>query len=168
MTLSFITFVSIFLFVFFTIGFIVLLINNIIVLKNIAKLNLQISKLTKITYKDIKISHSITSGAKEYISIFNTADIYIFQDFIVILRVQNFILKYYFNPIIISQNPVNTKEQFRHLSIFKPDKIFFYRGNEFKIDTNDPNYKNRKIKYQFKKLTDEQFEKLSRVKSWVE
>ncbi len=119
-------------------------------------------------FQDIKISYSETSGLKTYIFPNNYCDLYLFDNYLAIVRKQHFIFKVLFAPMVLSSNTHNTNSIFNHLKSYKPSQIIFKEliKGEIDIKLNDINNKHYTIDITLKGLTNEQLTQLDIIKKW--
>ena len=139
--------------------------------KNLAATEMFISHTSKFKptlIENIKLRYWTTNGARTMISSNNYCDIYLFDNFLGIVRRQNFIFKVFFAPVLITPDITNTKNILRYLSVCKPDRVIFNQiiKNQIDIKLKDPIYKHYKIDIAFKGLTSEQLIQLDKIKDW--
>ena len=129
---------------------------------------LKTGHLIKGEFKDIRISYLVASGHKYYPSINNTADIYLFDDFLAIFRTQNFIIQVNLKPSFIGKDPTITKELLG-FTCDKPDKTVFKTTTKGQIEIRliDPKYQYYKTTITIKGLTDEQRKQFSGITDWA-
>jgi hypothetical protein len=112
----------------------------------------------------------VRSGYKLYTSINNSCDLYINENYIVIIRRQNLWFVFYFLPMVISNEvkaiTINGDKKF---VANKPDKILIreYKSGEVIIYLSDSTYNQRKIELILRGLTIEQLSYLEIIKSWI-
>ena len=118
--------------------------------------------------QNIKLRFWTTNGARTMISPNNHCDIYLFENFLGVVRRQNFIFKVFFAPVLITSDITSTKNIFNYLTVYKPDRINFNEVIKGQIDIKlkDPIYKHYKIDITFKELTNEHLTQLSEIKNW--
>jgi hypothetical protein len=128
----------------------------------------QASEFKPAVLQNIKLRYWTTNGARTMISPNNQCDIYLFDNFLAIVRRQNFIFKAFFTPVLISSDITSTKNIFRYLTVYKPDRIIFNQVAKGQIDikVKDPGYNHYKIDITFNELTNEQLTELSKIKNW--
>ena len=128
----------------------------------------QASEFKPVLFQNIKLRYWTTNGARTRISPNNNCDIYLFDNFLAIVRRQNFIFKVFFGPVLITSDIINTKNIFSYLTVYKPDRVFFNEVMKGQIDIKiqDPVYRHYKIDITFKELTSEQLTQLVKIKDW--
>lgn len=128
----------------------------------------QASGLNPIVFQNIKLRYSETSGLKTYIYPNNRCDLYLFDNYLAIVRRQNFVFKVFFAPILLTSDLASTKNIFNYLDSYKPDQITFKQivKGEVEIKLTDPKYKHSKTDITLKGLTIEQTAQLERIKNW--
>ena len=131
---------------------------------------LQTSNLSTICLKNIKTSYLVENGLEFYPSINNTADIYLFDNFLAIFRRQNFIFKLHFRPTIISKDPKSIQKLLGFMKVDKFDKLVIKPicMGEIEIHLADQQYKHYKTTIILKGLTEDQTKLLSSIKKWTE
>jgi hypothetical protein len=148
------------------------LIQNNVFKKRLEKFLWQTELLENTILKDLKIRQSAKNieGFQEYLYYGRTADIYVFEHFIVVFRREHFVITVHLNPIIIAKDPISIRKQCTFGEIYKPQKVFFRTTvkGELTITLMDKHLKNREILINLKKLTNEQVEQLSKLKQWCE
>lgn len=114
---------------------------------------------------DIKLSYWIKSGYKYYVSIRNYCDIYIFDNFFVIVRKQKIIFDLLFPPMLFVKSFQRVTSGFEYINHFEPEIIKFSKvvKGQIEIKIIDPVYEHRKIEIIIKGLTNEQMEKVEKV-----
>ena len=128
----------------------------------------QASEFKPVLFQNIKLRYWTTNGARTGISPNNNCDIYLFDNFLAIVRRQNFIFKVFFAPVLITSDITNTKNIFNYLTVYKPDRVIFKEIMKDQIDIKikDPIYRHYKIDITFKELTSEQLTQLVKIKDW--
>ncbi len=128
----------------------------------------QVSHVKPIFFQHIKIRYSETSGLKTYIFPNNYCDLYLFDNYLAIVRKQHFIFKVLFAPMVLSSNTDTTNSSFNHLKSYKPSQIVFKEvlKGEIDIKINDINNKQYTIDITLKGLTNEQLTQLDIIKNW--
>ena len=118
--------------------------------------------------QNIKLRYWTTNGARTMISPNNHCDIYLFNNFLAIVRRQNFIFKVFFAPVLVTSDIPNTKNIFSYLTVYKPNRIIFNKVMKGQLDIKliDPLYQHYKIDITFKQLTNEQLTQLDKLKDW--
>ena len=118
--------------------------------------------------QNIKLRYWTTSGRRTMISPNNLCDIYLFDNFLAIIRRQSFIFKVLFAPVLISPDITNTKNIFNYLTVYKPDRIIFNQvmKGQIEIKLKDPIYRGFKIDITLKELTKEQLTQLAEIRNW--
>ena len=124
--------------------------------------------------KNIKLRYWTTRGTSTYtktqISPNNKCDIYLFDNYLAIIRRQDFIFKAFFAPVIITSDAINLKSTFDYLEIHKPTLIHFssIKKGEIEIKLPDPIYKTVRIDITLQGLTNEQTNQLEKIKHWAD
>jgi hypothetical protein len=134
----------------------------------VRKFLLQAEKLSPDVFKNIKMRHWATSGYRTYISPCSSCDLYLFDDYLVIVRTQNFIYRVHFAPIIITSYLMAEESMFSYLELNVPDQIIFKQvlKGEIEIRLTDLHYKHYKTEITLKGLTDTQMDLLERMRNW--
>jgi hypothetical protein len=119
-------------------------------------------------FHNIKLRYWTTNRARIEISPNNNCDIYLFDNFLAIVRRQNFIFKVFFAPVLITSDITSTKNIFSYLTVYKSDRVIFNEVMKGQIDIKikDPIYRHYKIDITFKELTSEQLTQLGKIKDW--
>jgi hypothetical protein len=131
---------------------------------------------TKIAWKNITISYTSESGTRVTVMCNHKCDIYVFDNFFVIIRKTIF---YTSIPIFITSDVEETKKITGFSDVYKPSKISFLQKKNKKItfEIKDIVYKNEYLfiagnsKYfktilSFKNLTEEQINYFEQIKDW--
>ena len=128
----------------------------------------QASEFKPALLSNIKLRYWTTNGTRIMISPNNHCDIYLFHDFLAIVRRQSFIFRVFFAPVLITTDITNTKNFFSYLAVYKADRINFNHvmKNQIDIKLKDPIYKHYKIDLTFKGLTRGQLIQLAEIKNW--
>lgn len=128
----------------------------------------QVSGLRPTVFQNIKLRYSETNGLKTYIYLNNRCDLYLFDNYLAIIRNQDFVFKVNFAPILLTSDIVTTKKVFNYLDIYKPDRVIFKQiaKGEVDIKLTDPTYKHYSTDITLKGLTNEQITQLEKIKNW--
>ena len=128
----------------------------------------QASELAPTVFKNIKLRYWTTRGPKTQISPNNRCDLYVFDNYLAIVRRQDFIFKVFFAPVMLTSDLATTKNNFNYLDCYKPDYIHFNRLMKGQVDIKlkDPISRRWKIDITFKELTSEQTNQLYKIKNW--
>jgi hypothetical protein len=138
-----------------------------------AQLMMQTKHLESKVFKDIRmgqISRHVSGMGKDYLYLGDTADIHLFEDFIVLFRRQEFVVDINYKPIIITNDPINIRKKYSFGDVYKPKKVLFrttVRG-EVIITLTNKRYNTTEDIITLKKLSIEQSEQLSKIKQWSE
>ena len=126
------------------------------------------SEFKPVLFQNIKLRYWTSNGARTMISPNNNCDIYLFDNFLAIVRRQNFIFKVFFAPVLITSDIISIKSIFSYLTVYKPDRVIFNEVMKGQIDIKikDPIYRHCKIDITFKELTSEQLNQLVKIKNW--
>ena len=91
-----------------------------------------------------------------------------FDNFLAIVRRQDFVFKVFFAPVLLTSDIATTKNIFNYLDTYKPDRITFKQivKGEVDIKLTDPKYKHYKTDITLKGLTIEQTTQLEKIKNW--
>ena len=128
----------------------------------------QASELRPTVIHNIKLRYWTTSGHRSQVYPNNHCDLYLFNNYLAIVRRQDFIFKIFFSPILLTSDIATTKNMFDYLEIYKPDSITFKQivKGEVDIKLTDPIYKHNTIDITLKGLTNEHMNKLEKIKNW--
>ncbi len=134
----------------------------------IDKFIVQTSGLSPTVFQNIKLRYSETSGLKTYIYPNNRCDLYLFDNYLAVVRRQDFVFKVFFAPILLTSDIESTKKIYNYLDTYKPDKITFKQmvKEEVGIKLTDPTYKHYKTDITLIVLTNEQITQLEKIKNW--
>ncbi len=165
---SILTFFAIFIFIVLAGVYIFLTFNNKRKRTVIDKFFGQASGLRPTVFQNIKLRYSETSGLKTYIYPNNCCDLYLFDNYLAIVRRQDFVFKVFFAPVLLTSDIATTKNIFNYLDIYKPDQITVQQivKGEIDIKLTDPTYKHYKTDITLKGLTIEQTTQLEKIKNW--
>ena len=121
------------------------------------------------TIRNIRLRYWTTIGGRTIGSPNNYCDLYLFDNFLGIVRRQNFIFKVSFAPVLITPDIEQTKIIFSYLKAHKPRQIIFNHITKDEIDIKaiDLTRKNARLDITFKGLTEEQRNQLAKIKSWA-
>ena len=128
----------------------------------------QASGLKPIVFQNIKVRYSETSGLKTYIYPNNLCDLYMFDNYLAIVRRQDFVFKVFFAPILLTSDIVSTKNNFNYLDTYKPERITFKQivKGEVDIKLTDQANKHYTTDITIKGLSNEQTTQLEKIKNW--
>lgn len=128
----------------------------------------QANGLRPTIFKNIKLRYSETSGLKTSIYPNNRCDLYLFDNYIAIVRRQNFIFNVFFAPVLLTSYKATTENIFNYLVTYKPDQITLKQivKEEIDIKLTEPTYKYFKIDITLKGLTNEQISQLEKIINW--
>ena len=128
----------------------------------------QASGLRPTVFQNIKLRYSETSGLKTYIYPNNRCDLYLFDNYLAVVRRQDFVFKVFFAPILLTSDIESTKDNFNYLDTYKPDRITFNQivKGEVDIKLTAPKHKHYKTDITLKGLTKEQTTQLEKIKNW--
>jgi hypothetical protein len=126
----------------------------------------QASGLRPTIFQNIKLRYSETSGLKTYIYPNNRCDLYLFDNYLTIVRRQDFVFKVFFAPILLTSDIASTKNNFNYLEAYKPDRITFKQivKGEVDIKLTDRANKYYTTNITLKGLTNEQTTLLENLK----
>jgi len=128
----------------------------------------QASGLRPTVFQNIELRYSETSGLKTYIYPNNRCDLYLFDNYLAIVRRQDFVFRVFFAPVLLTSDIATTKNIFNYLDTYKPDRIIFKQIVKGEVDINltHPKYKHCKTDITFKGLSVEQTTQLEKIKNW--
>lgn len=128
----------------------------------------QASGLKPTVFQNIKLRYSETSGLKTYIYPNNRCDLYLFENYLSIVRRQDFVFKVFFAPVLLTSDISTTNNIFNYLDTYKPDRITFKQIEKGEVDIKltDPKFKHYKTEITLKGLTIEQTTQLEKIKNW--
>jgi hypothetical protein len=128
----------------------------------------QTGMLVPTVFKDVKLRYWIIKGGKTQFSPNNRCDLYLFDNYLAIVRRQDFVFKVFFAPVLLTADVAATKNSFGYLRCYQPDYIDFNQPVEGQvaIKIKDPVYSHRKIEITFKDLPSGQTKQLVRIKNW--
>jgi len=128
----------------------------------------QTSVLRPTIFQNIKLRYSETSGLKTYIYPNNRCDLYLFDNYLVIVRRQDFVFKVFFAPILLTSDIASTKNYFNYLDTYIPDRITFtpIAKGEVDIKLTDQVNKHYTTNITLKGLSNEQTTLLEKIKTW--
>lgn len=126
----------------------------------------QASGLRPTVFQNIKLRYSETSGLKTYIYPNNRCDLYLFDNYLAIVRRQDFVFKVFFAPILLTSDIATTKNTFNYLHTYKPHRITFKQivKGEVDIKLTDFTSKHYTTDITLKGLTNEQTTQLEKFK----
>ncbi len=125
-----------------------------------------------LVFNNVRVSNVISYRRHGGFSIRNTAVLYLFDDFLLIFRTQNILIKQHFEPFGIAQNPLIIKQQYSLDEIYKPNNILFpskikKENNEIRLFYNDLIHPKDRIFFKIRGLSEEQVLQLKRLEKWV-
>ena len=128
----------------------------------------QSSGLRPTIFQNIKLRYSETSGLKTYIYPNNRCNLYLFDNYLAIVRRQDFVFKVFFAPILLTSDIASTKNNFNYLDTYKPDRITFKQivKGEVDIKLTDQANKHCTTNITIKGLSNEQTTQLEKIKNW--
>ena len=128
----------------------------------------QSNELRPIVFKNIKLRYWTTSGLRTATYPNNHCDLYLFDNCLAIVRRQDFILKVFFAPVLLTSDIATIMNTFNYLDVYKPDQITFKQivKGEVDIKLTDLKHKHYKIDITFKGLSSEQTNQLEKIKNW--
>ncbi len=127
----------------------------------------QTAHMTRVDLKNIHLTYHISNGPMMYPSINNSADIYLFDNFMILARRQNFILQIDFKPSVISKDPIEIQQFLDLIDIDKIEKVSeAIEKGEFKIHLTALHFNYYKTVVTLKGLTVEQLQQLSHINNW--
>jgi hypothetical protein len=166
-----ILFYGTFFLILIVVGYIAMITQNKLFKTYFEKFLVQTKHLECNVIRDIRmrqISRHVTGMGKEYLYLGDTADIYLFDNFMVLFRKQIFVVDLNFKPIIITCDTNNIGKQYSFGDICEPKKFLFRTTvkGEIIITLTNKNYKNSDTIITLKKLSSEQIKHLTKVKEW--
>ena len=140
--------------------------------KTIVTINRFLSQTTVMKPKvieNIRLRYWTTKGQRTMLSPNNHCDLYLFDNYLGIVRRQNFIFKVFFAPVLITPDIEQTKIIFSYLKAHKPRQIVFNQITKDEIDIKviDETRKNTRLDISFKGLTEDERNQLAKIKSWA-
>lgn len=128
----------------------------------------QASGLRPTIFQNIKLRYSETSGLKTYIYPNNRCDLYLFDNYLAIIRRQDFVFKVFFAPILLTSDITTTKINFDYLVTYKPDRITYKQivKGEVDIKLTDQANKHDTKNITLIGLTNEQTAQLEKINHW--
>lgn len=96
-------------------------------------------------------------------------DLYMFEEFLVILRRQRFIFKIIYLPILITSNVIKAKNVFDYLQVYKLVGVNFNHivKGQIEIKLLDSTKSAENVDLVFKRLTEEQMKEIAKIKNWL-
>jgi hypothetical protein len=163
---SILIFIAIFFFIVLVGLYIFLTFHNKRTRTTIDKFIGQSSGLRPTIFENIKLRYSETSGLKTYLYPNNSCDLYLFDNYLAIVRRQNFIFKVFFAPILLTSDMTTTINIFNYLDSYKTDRITFNQivNGEVEIKLTHKTQKHYKADITLKGLTNEQITQLEKIK----
>ncbi len=128
----------------------------------------QASGLRPTIFENIKLRYSETSGLNTYLYPNNCCDLYLFDNYLAIVRRQNFIFKVFFAPVLLTSDIATTMIIFNYLDNYKPNRITFNQivKGEVEIKLTHKTHKHYTADITLKGLTNEQITQLEKIKNW--
>lgn len=163
---SILTFFVTFIFIVWLGSFIFLIFYNKRSRAATKKFVLQTGELKPVVINNVKLRYWITpKNTKTMLSPNNYCDLYLFDNFLAIIRRQDFILEIFFAPVLLTADLVTAKNKFNYLDCYKPDYIHFSQHVKGQVDikVKDPIYKHWKIDITLKGLSDVQIGQLEKI-----
>ena len=112
-------------------------------------------------FKKVPVSYWLRSGNKHYPSINNIGEVFVFNDFILILRKQRFLISHWLKPLVVSHRNL-TNALGNSIENYFP-KTFSYweqQRKEVQIHLADRKYSHISVVLTLKELTSEQINNL--------
>ena len=125
--------------------------------------------LNSVVVKDVKLSYLIDNGGKYFVSVFNRADIHLFDDFLFVFRQQDLFFLLYFEPLLICKQqdlPNNAPTTIERQTLEEINIERFIKG-ELEISWADRTHKRSRTTLTLKQLSTEQVKQLSALQTWV-
>lgn len=124
----------------------------------------KVNELAPIVFQNVKIRYWTTNGLKTYVSLNNFCDLYLFNDFLSIVRRQNLIIH---APILLSSGISATEKEFDYLEAYKIDRISFKQVLKGEVDIKLSSRANKQytVDLTLKGLSRDQIVSLKRLKS---
>jgi hypothetical protein len=149
----------------------VLITNKEVTIKT-QRLKRETRDLECLVFKNVRVSNLLLYRRHGGISMRNTADLYLFDDFLLIYRTQNIIIKQHFEPFAIAKNPLIITKQYSIDALYKPNNILFPSkikkvNNEIRFFYNDLTNPKDRIFFKVSSLTEEQVLQLQKIEKWV-
>jgi hypothetical protein len=166
---SILTFFATFIFIVWLGSFIFLIFYNKRTRTATDNFILQTGELMPIVINNVKLRYWITpKNSQAMLSPNNYCDIYLFDNYLAIIRRQDFILEVLFAPVLLTADLETIKNKFNYLDCYKPDYIHFAQHVKGQVDIKlkDPIYKHWKIDITFRGLSDGQINQLEKIKNW--
>ncbi|ULQ55205.1 hypothetical protein KJS94_11185 [Flavihumibacter rivuli] len=120
-------------------------------------------------FRDVRIEYLVSNGNKHYPSITNTAEIFIFEDFILVIRKQNLLMVTYLKPVVISgKNWIHKLGS--AVESLTPVKFIYWdqRRKEVQIQLIGLQYNHITSTLTLKQLTDEQINEIKAFEKRIE
>jgi hypothetical protein len=156
--------------IFIVIGYIAMITQNKSFKIDNEKFLTQTAHLESIVLRDIDMwqiaRHVSDMSEAKYLG--DTADIHLFDNFMVLFRKQTFVIDVNFNPVIITCDSDNLKKRYSFGKIQELKKVLFRTTvkGELMITAKDNYYRNANTIITLKKLSSEQVEHLAKIKEW--
>jgi hypothetical protein len=136
----------------------------------ISEFIIQTENLNPTVMKDVSIKYMDVNHYKTRISPYASCDIYLFDDFLAIIRRQRFIFTLLFEPkIIINKEIQNNPIDISNFNTSVADSFKFtnHKKDEIIIKYTDKRHSNFKTEIVLRKLTSQQVEKLKVIENWA-
>lgn len=166
MTLFAIIFFSSFLLLWALLNYFTTLYLNNIALPVIKRFTEHISTINPIMYRDIKARYSEFNG--DYMEIVfygSSCDIYLFENYIVVVRRYKSLFRRHIEPIILTYSEKDAYKAFPYLNIFRPEKLLFKQIIKGEVEFRFTDFKRKyyRMELTLKALNPEQKAQLERV-----
>jgi hypothetical protein len=129
----------------------------------------QSSGLNPVIFQHIELRYTESSDLKTYIYPINRCDLYVFDNYLVMVRRLDFGFNVFYAPIMLITDIETTNNIFNGLETYKPDQTTFKQLVKGEVDISliNPIYKHYTIDISFKELTNEQITVLEKFKCWA-
>jgi hypothetical protein len=146
--------------------FIYLTVNNRRIRNMIDRFVNESMELQPVVLSNIKLRCWVTNK-KIYIYPNNRCDLYLFDDFLAIIRRQQSVFG--FIPILAASDIKSLEGKFKHFDIYKLEKLLIKQNikDEVDLELSDLIYKHYKVEITLKELTSEQIGQLEKIKNWT-
>ena len=154
-------------FIFWAVMYVFVIIYNKKALAQTDKFLSDTMALLPAMFANVKLRYLQTNGGKTQFSPNNYADVYLFQNYLAIVRRQHFVFKAFFPPVLITPDVAITKDPFSYLKTYLPVQVLFNESKgQVSVKLKHPLYRSRKIDLTFKNLDSAQIKQLNVVKDW--
>jgi hypothetical protein len=112
-------------------------------------------------FKELPVSYWLTSGNKHYPSINNIGEVFVYNDFILVLRKQRFLNSHWLKPLVVSHKNVSNALG-NSIESYTPKKFTYWelQRKEVQIQLADRKYSHISVVLTLKELTSEQINNL--------